>query len=541
MSYIPMRSEDTYRGEKDSYIFATAVEYHPYEGRIAIGDSHGQVRVFEIRSRNMVARFDLSGSSVISLSFNADGSFLLVHRLNGEMTLISTAGCHKLASTLQISRGVPFENQHFFQKSQFLKGRSPWQRADPMLGRVIGTTHDPNTVALRTINFRHQLSGQYDIPGGFLPVVEYNVQDGQITGMALHPSEEYVLLATCRGVINIFALLMGDCKGVIDIGHPGGYISCDPSGLYLAISASTLSNEFNLTSVFENTKQRPDNLNPALVGDTILIYEFATSRYVGEISGLVSVCRFCFSADGGILYLASSSGVISVYKMPKGMHLNIKEVCGKMRTTFNFWQRFPLNFNSAVSRPMQHDIQNDPEQLALARQKSYGLMRPKYEVQNPSNQSVNKPLKISDARMALQNTRELINTHLQNYGLPEISQLPKSSPLKYPMEETQRNIQSVSSLQQSHTEFPNAADFGRKLYGIPDPLHSNHPRTPTRFQNGFQTVRSSPELGRQSRQHNAISSPPHTMNANVWSPRSNQEVYKPQTQQSQTRCQPTPV
>jgi hypothetical protein len=117
--------------------------------------------------------------------------------------------------------------------------------------------------------------------------------------------------------------------------------------------------------------------------------------------------------------------------MPKGIHLNIKEVCGKMRTTFNFWQRFPLDFNCTISSPVQVDAENDLEQLAMAREKSYGAMKPKYEVQDPSYQYPNEPLKISDAGIALHKTRELINSHLQNYGVPAISQLPETSPLKY--------------------------------------------------------------------------------------------------------------
>jgi len=538
MSYIPLRSSDSYRVERMSYIFATAVEYHPYDGRIAVGDSHGQVRVFDIRSRNMVSRFDLSGSAVISLSFNADGSFLLVHRLNGEVTIVSTGGRHRLTSTLQISRGVPFENQNFFQKSEFLKGRSPWQRADPILGRVIGTTYDPKTVSLRTVNFRHQLSGKCDVPGGFLPSVEYHVEDGQITGVALHPSEEYVLIATCKGVINIFTLLLGERKGVIDIGHPGGYLSCDPSGLYIAISASTLSNECSIASEFVDAKPRFDDLSPALVCDTILIYEFATGRYVGEISGLVSVCRFCFSADGGFLYLASSSGVVSVYKMPKGMYLNIKEVCGKMRTTFNFWQRFPLNFTCTISSPIRVDPENDPEQLAMAREKSYGAMKPKYEVQDPSYQYANEPLKISDAGIALHKTRELINSHLQNYGVPALSQLPETSPLKNPNWETDQQTRSAPSLQHSHSAYPNAMEFGKKLYGIPDPQHDNNNRFTSRFPEGFQGVQSSPQLLRHNRQFDAFSSPANRVYSNPQSHVKKQNEHIFQNQERPERFQP---
>jgi WD40 repeat protein len=64
---------------------------------------------------------------------------------------------------------------------------------------------------------------------------KYVVNEGKITGYALHPSGDYLLVTSSRGKIYVFRLDTGELRGTIKIPINASDCLIDPSGLYVVV------------------------------------------------------------------------------------------------------------------------------------------------------------------------------------------------------------------------------------------------------------------------------------------------------------------
>jgi hypothetical protein len=146
--------------------------------------------------------------------------------------------------------------------------------------------------------------------------------EGVCTGIAFHPSGNYLLATSDLGGIFIFSVENGDTMGVIitEKNIRGCFI--DPSGLYVA----TLSETF------------------VDIHNKILVFEVGTGKKSSELGRLDNIIpqTVKWSNDGKFLLLGGISGILSVWKVPKMMINTIHDMLSTMQSNPFIWQEYPI-------------------------------------------------------------------------------------------------------------------------------------------------------------------------------------------------------
>lgn len=230
----------------------------------------------------------------------------------------------------------------------------------------------------------------------------------RIKSAVIHPSEDYLLVLLEPNIISINKIETNQKCGEIIPNMNIYDFRVDPSGLYIGILGEYLShqNDENLnrddlnlnqnentllrsnrsflnknmimiqknkSSSFEGTKfnnnmntfsqdknpyaaasnlskQRNIYSNPKEEGKfkssrtSISFYEIGTGKFSQGLNHNFKISNFKFSSDGRFLNVASDSGCVSVWQMPKEMRENIMSVLEEMRRNMRFWDSFLINF-----------------------------------------------------------------------------------------------------------------------------------------------------------------------------------------------------
>ena len=99
--------------------------------------------------------------------------------------------------------------------------------------RVISTI-SPNCVSVSLV----------DIKGSKLhktPLAQFIIDEGKISGVDLHPSNDYLLVTSTHGRVYVFRLDTGELRGTIPCPlHAKGCL-IDPSGLYVVVQVPPFS------------------------------------------------------------------------------------------------------------------------------------------------------------------------------------------------------------------------------------------------------------------------------------------------------------
>ena len=164
--------------------------------------------------------------------------------INCLLSTMYQARTPKLQAAAALAAGGPV-----FQAAVFLKGASEWQ-VDA------ATTHyllcvAPDSKGAQLLSFARLSAHRTEVAvvsdmrlaavgengsAAAKKGASANSTTERCTGLALHPSENYALVATSAGRVVVFHLQTGECRGVIRTPAAAcGACAVDPSGLYLAV------------------------------------------------------------------------------------------------------------------------------------------------------------------------------------------------------------------------------------------------------------------------------------------------------------------
>lgn len=315
-------------------VYASCIEYGKGSGMIAIGDNFGFLRILSIKHSDytkMVSISNVSSSKIKSLCFDVTQNLLLVHRQNNEVTVFNTNKRTKeLIPLLCVQKAMDMdsckESRCLVQKSYLLQHGSSWQKErDSQCW--IGTTNSRKRIVLRVFHLNPLSTNLRNHPLRFENKVCFEIPEGVISDFVVHPSEEYVCIASSIGNVYLYHLLTVKLCAVIRCDHHCLSLSFDPSGLYLCCVLIA------------------DLHKGAGGGDRVNVYQVGTQEFVGEIDCIGSIRHCTFSEDGGSLYVSGHRGILKSLTVPKGMRRNIQQTLKGMQSNNHFWSSFPFNVN----------------------------------------------------------------------------------------------------------------------------------------------------------------------------------------------------
>jgi WD40 repeat protein len=265
---------------------ATALALHPSGCFVGIGDLHGRVRLFQVSkpppahafaaSSTMnrtkaqqqqpaftptVSEFTLraaadfvDGSEVTALAFaGGEGHLMAACQRNGALVVCEVGPPIRLLRTVyQARKNTPAAPA--FQTVIFLKGASEWQVDAANTHYLLCVAPDSRGIQLLTFSrlsaHRTEVAVVSEMRLQTSTANANNVASNErVSGVSVHPSENYALVSTNAGRVFVFHLQTGECRGIIKTPAAScGQCVIDPSGLYLAVLAST-SGKTSPTSV----------------------------------------------------------------------------------------------------------------------------------------------------------------------------------------------------------------------------------------------------------------------------------------------------
>jgi WD40 repeat protein len=186
-----------------------------------------------------------------------------------------------------------------------------------------------------------------DVKGSKLtrsPLCNYVISEGKVTGFALHPSGDYLLVTSSKGRIYVFRIDTGELRGTIRIPLNASGCETDPSGLYVIVKVPAFSNH-NAQSLAQGGQGDFGHFvanERDLSRNTVLMYEIGTGLPAAEVCSVFEVTQMKFSSDGRYLSLGSSSGAISVWSTGSHLLSNVKQVLDAMSLSGDFWFNYPI-------------------------------------------------------------------------------------------------------------------------------------------------------------------------------------------------------
>jgi len=309
----------------------TAIGVHPGRPIVCCGFSNGAIKFLELSGTpKIIGSFEVSIMQVSCVKYTPSGLFFAVCYNSGLCVLFDNEQrpVYHLEETA-MHQSVFYTAVDFYEERVTYKSRGSREVVGGQAIKAV-TAHDASTVQL------HDLVVQ---EGQLSPGIAKNFHvDGAVTGFALHPSGDYVIVTSDVRAIYVFHAETTEIRGVIELdGKPKGcYI--DPSGLYVAVLLPNKSGLFT----------------------RLHVYESGTGRRTAELSRFEPVTcseSVSFSSDGRFIIIGCGSGFLSVWKVPSPLTENMLEVLEQVQQKPDFWKQFPIYLpKKEVSLPLKPDL-----------------------------------------------------------------------------------------------------------------------------------------------------------------------------------------
>jgi hypothetical protein len=181
--------------------------------------------------------------------------------------------------------------------------------------------------------------------------------DGSLRGIAIHPSQEYVVVLTSKGTLLIYHLWLGQLRGIIptiaseihrDIIDSkttrANTFTMDPSGLYVAVvvpwyERPTLYNQ-------NGESNHTTTINVVAQGNIVVFYEILTGAYAGRITRrwpIGAIQDVSWSPCGSRVAIATNiDHCASIYRLKHGMWDNVRNILQMENENNEFWAQHPI-------------------------------------------------------------------------------------------------------------------------------------------------------------------------------------------------------
>jgi len=276
----------------------TVVAGHPTQSMIACGFSSGHIKLFDVTAAMPKPLMSLIFHTKPVRHLEFSHGYLAVSYTTGVALLVELAS-KELKMTLE---DASVSNQ----KVMFIEV--------PGANELYTVSmHDSSSLQLQQFSKEEGL---------VLNSGETLRASGKITDFAVHSSGEYVLATSDAGGIFIFSVSSAEICGVIDVdkGAFGCYV--DKSGLYVGTVIST--SEVSRIDLFEVGTGRK-------------------SSSLGRLPPSFSPGACQLTGDGRFMLMGSTSGVLSVWRLPNALTANILDMLENLQHNPDFWLQFPIN------------------------------------------------------------------------------------------------------------------------------------------------------------------------------------------------------
>ena len=289
----------------------SALATHPSHRVLACGFNKGFIKIFQTGDKpRFLNSLQFENSSIAYLEYSHCGSFLAVLHQTGYSYLLNSV--YEVISELEHPRSHPF---------LFLSIHETFSSHGAHL--LAATVKEDYLICLHV--FRISKTSLEKVDEKSMEI------DGCCTGLKFHCSGSYILCTSDAGGIYIFNTDSGDVCGVI-LGEKSS-IGCvvDPSGLFVGTFAES---------------------SPG-VNSRFLLYELGTGKLSSELGRLDNICPSAarWSHDGKYLLLGASSGVLTVWRVPKVLIGSIHNMLAALQSNPYIWQEFPIDLpNKSLGR-----------------------------------------------------------------------------------------------------------------------------------------------------------------------------------------------
>ena len=231
----------------------TCVKVYPRSAMLAVGDSKGIIRVFQVThdralllaTHELIKGLEISSKedSIVEIFITSDEQYAIVAFESGLIC------CYDVKNSFNFIGHIERDAQRFCYSSQLqvqmaiIEDRKTSTTYGDLRNMSIhGTSMSAFNLTMRvisTISPNCVSVSQVDIKGSKLhnktPLAQFIIDEGKIAGFDVHPSKDYILVTSTQGRIYVFRLDTGELRGTIPCPlHAKGCL-IDPSGLYVII------------------------------------------------------------------------------------------------------------------------------------------------------------------------------------------------------------------------------------------------------------------------------------------------------------------
>ena len=295
----------------------SALATHPSHRVLACGFNKGFVKIFQTGDKpRFLNSMQFENSSIEHLEYSHCGAFLAVLHQSGYCYILNSA--YEVISELEHPKSRPF---------LYLAVHEIFSSHGAHL--LAATVKEEYLICLHLLRISKNSLEKVD---------EKSMEiDGCCTGLKFHCSGGYLLCTSDAGGIYIFNTENGDVCGVILVEKASIGCVVDPSGLYVGTFAEALPG----------------------VNSRFMLYELGTGKLASELGRLDDICAGAaarWSNDGKHLLLGASSGVLTVWRVPKVLLGSVHDMLASMQGNPYIWQEYPIDLpNKALAREKEKE------------------------------------------------------------------------------------------------------------------------------------------------------------------------------------------
>lgn len=114
--------------------------------------------------------------------------------------------------------------------------------------------------------------------------MEFEIKQGVVSGLSLHPSGDYVVVLSNAGFFLIYRSDTAELRGRVNVPEFAHHCTIDPSGLYLVLSAPQPQTQgsgevFNDSSLTGVDFSQPDSSVVNSESSRLLVFELGTGNF----------------------------------------------------------------------------------------------------------------------------------------------------------------------------------------------------------------------------------------------------------------------
>ena len=307
--------------------FITSMKLHPiYSHKLYLGDNKGFLYTIYLNTEliNKYKKYNIDSFSIINLAFSSNGILLFIGLETGKQLIYKTN--KTLECVLKLTEHYLTYDEIFFRKNN---------NHIISFGYFFTNKNHRHCFIYKKNNYILEYDKLFKNETGSI-IIKKKIMDiifeHQILDIAMHSSENYVIVLDNRKRILIDNIKENKIVGIIDLGselYKIYNIQIDISGLYLAIICDIK---------LKNNKKYIKNKND------LLIIELNSSKIKNCIIQNSPMSKAVFDIEGKYVITGGENGEISLWRLPGEISSNIKNILGEVKNNENFWDNYEIKY-----------------------------------------------------------------------------------------------------------------------------------------------------------------------------------------------------